>query len=244
MRVRVIDYETTGFDDDANAEVIEVGYVDLDTETLQIVGWDSCMAAPEKRQIGPDTMAVHHITNREVADRGVSRPEMWSRLMNDLLDDLPKGNLVLAAHNANFEQAFTPGADMFRWICTAKCARVLWPDAPSYKNQVLRYWLGVDDLVELFDRAVAMPPHRALPDAYVTSFLLREMLRIKSVDELVEISRWPALLRDVNFGKHRGSTFKDLPSGYLEWILGADFDEDTRFTARYWLKKRKETEAA
>ena len=49
-------------------------------------------------------------------------------------------------------------------ICTYKAALRLWPEAPGYSNQVLRYWLRPKDL----NPAVASGAHRALPDAYVT----------------------------------------------------------------------------
>jgi exodeoxyribonuclease X len=75
-----------------------------------------------------------------------------------------------------------------------------------------------------------------MPDAYVTAFLLRECLRKKTVDELIEISSRPALLTKVSFGKHRGIAWKSVDRGYLQWILKqGDMDENVLFTARYWL---------
>ncbi len=84
-----------------------------------------------------------------------------------------------------------------------------------------------------------MPSHRALPDAYVTAHLLRRLLDERTVDQLLTISRYPALLRKMNFGKHKGMSFADAPADYLEWIRDkSDMNEDTKFTAKYWLQKR------
>ena len=100
--------------------------------------------------------------------------------------------LALAAHRADFEQQFctpalTRGAD---WICTWKCALRLWPDCPSFSNQVLRYWRKPDGI----EHERGLPAHRAFPDAYVTAFHLRDMLNEASVAQLIEWSNLPGLL--------------------------------------------------
>lgn len=127
-----------------------------------------------------------------------------------------------------------------KWICTFKCALRLWPDAPSHSNQALRYWL---DPVGL-DRAIASRSHRALPDAYVTAFLLREMLREATVEQLVAWTREPALLTKIAFGKHRGKRWAEVDAGFLRWILTKDFDEDVLLTARAELARRETADAA
>lgn len=228
---RVIDYETTGTPEDEHAEVIELGRIDVDLITLKVGNPWTAFAKPVG-PIPPVTKAVHHITERDV-DTAPPIGQLWSQFWAGMG---PKD--VCVAHNAKFEQHFHHGNGR-PWICTYKCARVLWPDAPGHSNHALRYWLGIDDLVELFSPDLAMPPHRALPDAYVTAFLLREMLRARTVDELINISKFPALLKTLTFGKHKGTTYADAPSDYLEWIVHkSDLDEDTKFSARYWLKRR------
>ena len=227
---RVIDYETTGTPDDESAEVIELGRIDVDLETLNVGNAWSALARPNG-PIPAITKAVHHITEAEVADAPPA-----AHLWRPFFDGCGPRD-ILAAHNADFERHFHHGNDR-PWICTYKCARVVWPDAPAHGNQVLRYWLDIDD-AQAFDPAAAMPPHRALPDAYVTAFILRELLRHKTADELVEISKWPALLRRLTFGKHKGMLYEEAPLDYLEWIRDkSDLDRDTKFTARYWVKRR------
>jgi exodeoxyribonuclease X len=72
-----------------------------------------------------------------------------------------------------------------------------------------------------------------LPDAYVTAYLLREMLSRASIEDLVSWSQQPALLTTVAFGKHRGKKYKDVPDDYLEWMISkGDFDEDVMHTVR------------
>ncbi len=230
MKIRVIDYETTGTNEDADAEIIEAGSYDLSQSESgawsigRPVRW---LVRPSK-PIPPVAQAVHHISDADVAEAPALR---------DVIDDFLDGADICAAHNARFEEHFTPHKGL-RWICTYKSALVVWPDAPGHGNQVLRYWLGVDT-DQGFDYAKSMPSHRATPDAYVTAFILRRLLAERTVDQLLTISRYPALLRVMNFGKHKGMAFADAPADYLEWIRDkSDLNEDTKFTAKYWLQKR------
>lgn len=229
--IRVIDYETTGTQDDAGAEIIEIGCYDLSQHSDNgqwLIGRPVQSLIKPSKPIPPQARAIHHISDADV----VNQPQL-----RDMLDQVFDGADILAAHNAKFEEHFTPYKGL-RWICTYKCALIVWPDAPGHSNQCLRYWLLIDD-IEDFDGDRSMPPHRALPDAYVTAHILRRLLAEKTVEELLTISQYPALKRVMNFGKHRGTTFEDAPSDYLEWIRDkSDMDEDTKFSAKYWLQKR------
>lgn len=229
--IRVIDYETTGTNEEADAEIIEAGSYDL-VQDEEGGRWrvtrPVCWLVKPSKLIPPQARAVHHISDADVAN---------VPLLRDVIDDFLDGADICAAHNAKFEEHFTPHKGL-RWVCTYKCALVVWPDAPGHGNQALRYWLGLDD-GEDFVADRSMPPHRALPDAYVTAHLLRRLLAERSIDELLTISRYPALLRKMNFGKHKGMAFADAPTDYLEWIRDkSDMNEDTKFTAKYWLQKR------
>lgn len=225
--IRVVDYETTGTPEDQNAEIIEIGFCDLILPGKTIGGSWSSLVRPTG-PIPPQAKAVHHITEADVAEAPALR---------EVLDQLTDGaGDVFAAHNAQFEAHFTP-YDL-RWICTYKCARVVWPDAPGHSNQCLRYWLGIDE-DDQFSTSAAVPPHRAMPDAYVTAFILARLLRERTIEELLTISTYPALLKIMNFGKHKGTAFADAPTDYLEWIRDkSDLDADTKFSAKYWLQKR------
>lgn len=231
-RIRVLDFETTGTQEDADAEVIEMGRIDLDPATGLISNSWETFCRPQNG-IPPVTRAVHHITDAEVEPAPPAR-ECWDQLFADLGDGDP-----VCAHNNKFELAFVPPDYRDRpWICTYKVALVAWPDAPGHSNQVLRYWLGIDKLPD-FSPALAQPPHRALPDSYVTAFILRELLKFKTIPEMLTISSYPAVLRKVSFGKHRGQRYSEVPSDFLEWMLTTDMDEDRKFTARRELQIRR-----
>lgn len=225
-RLRVIDYETTGVPEDAGAEVVELAYVDVDPDALAVTGKWQSFAKPVG-PIPPQVKAVHHILEDDVAGAPAIR-ELWPLLFQGC-----GPHDILVAHNASFEQHFHKG-DGRAWIDTYKCALVVWPDAPAHSNQVLRYWLNLDHHKE-FDRVAAMPPHRALPDAYVTAHILLQLLHEITIDEMLRISVEPALLRRIGFGKHKGMLFSEAPVDYLRWIVDkAEFDPDVTATARYW----------
>jgi exodeoxyribonuclease X len=121
-------------------------------------------------------------------------------------------------------------------LCTLRAARRLFPDAPSHKNQVLRYHLGLGLPPDLG------PSHRALSDAVVTAALLARMLRETTLKELLAVQSRPVLLGVVTVGpaKMRGRPWSEVDVGLLRWFLapGRDFDEDVRHTAQHWLQRR------
>lgn len=223
---RVIDYETTDLPEAENAEIIEAARIDVDVGTKAIMAetaWRS-FAFP-RGSISPVAQAAHHIIEADLIEAPTMR-DLWETFLGGELD-------VLVAHKADFERHFTPETGK-PWIDTYKVARVVWPDAPTHSNQGLRYWLKLE-----IDRAQASPPHRALPDCYVTAHLLIRLLAEKTPEEMTHISKYPALLKIMNFGKHKGMTFEAAPLDYLAWIRDkSDMDEDTKFTAKYWFSKR------
>ncbi len=220
MRILVIDLETTGLDP-KDAGIVEVGGVELDgilsaQASLQTLVDPGC-------PIPPEASAVHHITDGDLI-HAVSREGVIKELENfDLY----------VAHNARFEASFLP--ELGPWLCTYKAALRLWPEAPSHSLQVLRYWLG---MIEIRGLRKDSPMHRALPDAQVTVEVLRELAKGTSLREMRSWTLEPALLPRFMFGKWAKKPLADVPSGYLNWILKQDFDEDVRHTADHELKRR------
>jgi exodeoxyribonuclease X len=232
MLLRVIDIETTGME--PPTEIIELGRVDVISERD---GWhiDRSMARLYRpiNGIPPETMAIHHITENDFdADTPICSEELLRKAIWG--GDQPD---VLVAHNSEFEQKFITEAatDALPWLCTYKVALHVWPDAPKHSNQVLRYWRGLQ-----LDAAEAMPPHRAGPDAWVTAHLLTELLKVSTVEQMIEWTNQPRQLPTIPFGKHRGSSWLDLPIDYLQWIVSqTDMDHDVVWCARQELERRK-----
>lgn len=227
--IRIVDLETTGLKP-PEAAVCEIGWSDLHEGRIR---HPTAYFVQPGHPIPPETSAIHHIVDADVRN-GIE----WDAALLLLLDPIPAEVGCLAAHNARFERQFITDemTGGLPFICTYKCGLRLWPDAPAHGNQVLRYWRGPAGL----DRETANLSHRAGPDAYVTAFLLREMLEVASVEQLVAWSTEPALLRKCNFGKHRGTLWADVPSDYLSWASRQDMDEDTAFTIRHEMQRRRQ----
>lgn len=232
MLLRLVDMETTGLP--PNAAVCEVGWCDVTGTVVDptsgltqwVVGEPRSLLVNPGRTIPPEAMAVHHIRDRDVADA----PPIAQGFMS-LTNGSPD---AFVAHNASFEQAFFAGG-WTPWICTLKAGRRLWPDAPSHTNSVLRYWLGLE-----LDDELAMPPHRAGPDAYVTAHILVKALEHATVSDLISWTRQPSILPRVTFGKHRGTEWGKVPLDYLEWCVRQnDMDPDVKATAKHHLQLRR-----
>ncbi|MDO6414132.1 3'-5' exonuclease [Sphingomonas sp. BIUV-7] len=230
-RLRVIDLETTGSRPPAHA-VCEIGWQDVvrnDDGRWFVSSERGARFVNPGRPIPPVTMAIHHIIDSDVAGAPFWRDVAPSILRPD------GGSLALAAHRASFEQRFcTPSlSGGARWVCTWKCALRLWPDSPSFSNQVLRYWRMPEGL----DRETGLPVHRAMPDAYVTAHHLRDLLNETSLDQLLAWSDEPGLLPRVPSGPERGRYWADLEDDILK-RFASDRDEDIRFSAETEWRRR------
>ncbi len=222
--VRVVDLETTGSRPPAHG-VCEIGWQDVvegADGVWRIGGGQGHTLVDPGRAIPAVTQAIHHIIDADV----VGAP-MWADAAPPVLKPAIRP-LALAAHRASFEKRFctpelTGGAD---WICTWKSALRLWPDSPSFSNQVLRYWRKPAGL----DRARGLPVHRAYPDAYVTAHHLRDQLNEVGPERLIAWEREPGLLPRVPFGPDRGMDFAELSDDTLA-RLSDDRNEDVRFSA-------------
>jgi exodeoxyribonuclease X len=230
--IRVVDLETTGPAPPAHG-VCEIGWQDValgEDGRWELHGEGGSRLVNPGRQIPPITQAIHHILDEQVADA-----PYWHDVARAVLDPWPR-RVALAAHRATAELEFctpalTRNAD---WVCTWKCAMRLWPDCPSFSNQVLRYWRKPHGI----EHERGLPAHRAYPDAYVTAFHLRDMLNEASLAQLIEWSNLPGLLPRVRQGPDRGKDWREIEDESLARFLG-DRDIDVRFTAESELARRR-----
>ncbi|MEB2846662.1 exonuclease domain-containing protein [Endobacterium cereale] len=230
-RVRVIDLETGGNGSD---NVCEIGWQDVvldENAAWQVTEERGAILVNPGRPMSPDTMAVHHILDEQVADA-----PYWKEIAATVLR--PPGRLdALAAHRAAFEQRycrprFTGGTP---WICTWKSALRVWPDLPRFSNQMLRYQRMPAGLVH----EIGLPAHRAMPDAYVTAHHLRDLLNQTSLEQLLTWSKEPGLLPRVPSGPDRGKGWDRIETSVLAG-LSRDRDQDIRFSAQTELSRRGE----
>ncbi len=218
--IKVIDVETTGVDPEQDA-VVEIASIDINA-----VGFTNpvnLLVNPQKI-IPPTASAIHGIIDEDVTNQPV-----FSESVKQF-----EGADYYVAHNAKFDSQFLP---FDNWICTMKCAARVWPDAPGYSNQVLRYWRGLVDPLGI-DRNT-INPHRAISDVYVTGALFLDLQSFATLEQMIEWSQQPMLIHTVTFGKHRGQKLSEVPADYLQWVTRSDFDEDVKWNASEELKRRQ-----
>ncbi len=168
MRYAVIDVETTGFCA-RNDRVVEAACVHVDNGEIAAT-W-ATLVNPG-RSIPQYATRVHGITDADVANA----PPF--EFVQRKLFERCAGALVVA-HNAAFDLSFLPMLATVPSLCTLRLARRRFPNAPNHKNQTLRGYLAVDDLLRTrtpFPYEPDSAPHRALADALVTAGILLRCL--------------------------------------------------------------------
>jgi exodeoxyribonuclease X len=248
--IRVIDLETTCLappDGDTSKGVCEIGWCDVVVYTT-IDGWvvdneiGSTLCDPGT-PFTPENSAIHHIIERDVEGQGQFLDHAMRVFHPRYRKPFAEFEIVaLAAHNAKFEAQWVR-EDLrggLPLICTYKTALRHWPQAPKHTNQVLRYWRNPVGL----NRALAHLAHRAGPDAYVTAFLLRDMLNDGvTLEQMIEWTKEPALSMRCYIGAWRGKLWSEVDYGFLTWVLSKDFDEDIKHSVNYEIKRRRDEAA-
>lgn len=192
--------------------------------------------------------SITHITNKAVADKPIFADSPMKQELTALLT-----SHILVAHNAKFDIAILMAEDLSvpRFICTLRLARHLDEEAlvPEYNLQFLRYY---------FDLEVNGSAHDAEGDVLVTEALFhwqwgkfkeRNLEDEEIVNQMLNISSQPSLIRKMPFGKYKDKKMEEIANldrNYLDWLYrqkkeDGEQDEDWLYTLEYylaWPKKR------
>lgn len=201
---------------------------------------------PENK-IPPEASAVHHITNKMVADKPSFKESADYEKIKTLFEN---ENTIAVAHNALFDIAMfkKEGIEIKNFICTLRTARALDPEEKieRYNLQYLRYLLEIE---------VEAQAHDALGDVLVLEQLFARLKKKiiesenlseeEAINKMLEISSRPSLIRTIRFGKHAGKKLEEIiktDRGYLEWLYSEKLkeespDEDWIYTLEFYLKK-------
>lgn len=230
-----LDTETTGLDLDKD-RLIQLSYKYDGVMNTQLF-------KPEL-PISFGAMSIHHITEKMVKNKssfshgeGGGRSDMWKEL-EGLIN---YHGVPLVAHNAQFDVKMLENEQLkpVNVICTLKIARHLDEEClmESHRLQYLRYYFGLE---------VEAKAHDAEGDVIVLEAVFNELCKDLTLEQMLEISSKPSLIRKFVFGKFNGELLKDvvkIERGYLEWLLGEKQkenkpeDEDWIYTLEYYLGK-------
>lgn len=247
--IRVIDFETSDLPE-KGGKIIEIGTTDLQlilNEKAEKIGIifpkDSTSfrcGLPEGVKIDNAAKATHGIWENEL-------PGSWTKCHSTDLECLTQCEQATTrkydyfiAHNSKFEE------DMFKaygvtpppFICTMKVARRVWPRADKHTLPFLRYH---GDLEKGKRDERCDPSHSAGPDTWLTSLLLHEFLFHfhLSLEEMHAFTLQPEFHAFCPIGKYKGREWRDVDSGYLNWILKTpDMEEGIKEAARLELNLR------
>lgn len=198
-------------------------------------------------KIPPEASAVHHITNKMVADKQSFKESPEYEKIKNLFEN---ENSIVVAHNAKFDIAIIQKENINpkNVICTLRVARALDKEnkIPQHKLQFLRYYLNIE---------IEATAHDALGDVLVLEKLFERLFnKIKeennfndeeTLKNMIEVSSRPSLMYSFSFGKHIGKTIADVAKidpGYLKWFLDTKErdnpeDEDWIYTLKHYLNK-------
>lgn len=144
MREIIFDTETTGLDSSMD-RIIEIGAVEL--ENRFVTGRNfHVYINPEGREVHPEALAVHGISNEQLADK-----PKFSEIVHDWLDFIEGATLI--AHNAGFDVGFFdvefarlgfPRTDPERVVDSLSLARRRHPMGPNSLDALCKRY-GIDN---------------------------------------------------------------------------------------------------
>lgn len=204
-----------------------------------------------------EAMAVHHVTEKMVADKqsfDLSLPKKNLQLLS-------AQGAILVAHNAKYDMGMLAkeGITFPRYIDTLKVARHIDTDGrfANHQLQYLRYFYGLE---------VEATAHDAFGDILVLEQVFWKLYREVAAKDfpatlpsdpvmdgiimhMVKISAAPSLLTHIRFGKMKDkpdeeqliATIAKKDRGYLEWLLEQkkakpEGEEDWIYTLEHYLK--------
>ena len=178
--------------------------------------------------ISIESMAVHHITERMVADKAEFKN---ADIYNSVKDLLEGQSTVLIAHNAPFDMAMLKKEDIVptHFIDTLKLIRHFDPNMKIKRHnlQFLRYFLKIDE-----DITTEIQAHDAKSDVIILELLFDRLYKKaqnlyhlndeeETIDKLVELSTKPAFIGKFAFGKYVGQQVEDvvkIDPQYINWL--------------------------
>jgi len=262
-RIIFFDTETTGSGEDD--EIIEIGSIVEDINGKLIDHFDELCSS--SKLIHPDAMATHGIRNEDIQGKQNFKDSNFY----SYLQELNNQDNYLVAHNLPFDLAkleYYGFNAKIKLIDTLQCAKHLFElgetlgayeyELPNYKLQTFRYILfsKEDEVAEASKFNLEIKAHSALSDVVILKMFFNELIkRVKEdnkkdiLDNLVELTKKPVLIKQFSFGKYKGKKISDVlenDRGYLEWLYkdikkkksaGESVDNNMFGTLKHYLER-------
>lgn len=205
MTAYILDTET---DAKNNPKVIQLAYLNLDTQAEFMAYYHS------GRKICPATMAVHHISDDDVADKPLFDPKTLPNMA------------YMIGHNIDYDWKAVNEPSCKR-ICTLALARSLFPEWSGFSQGACVYHI----LPAAQAKKLTKDAHDALADVKANLVLYQHICKTLNVAENDYEAVWQAseaarIPKTMPFGKHRGTPMNELPASYINWALNNLTDID------------------
>lgn len=206
VRVLVLDTETSGLK--APIGVCEIGFIELNPDTLEEIGRHRSLIDPEQH-ISASASGIHRITDDMVQD-APTLSEFFEVVMENQFSD---ANVLMIAHNSDFDYPLVKDyLGKSKPLCTLKLARRIYTDVEDHKLATLKYEFGLGK---------GGVSHSAEADVEDCADLLRKIVKDTGMGlaELMDFQYKPRVIDIMPFSKdHKGKPLKDVPKSFWVWL--------------------------
>lgn len=212
-RAMVLDVESTGISDDAQAT--ELGWCDVHfDENGQLQPWGKAFVQRCKPEIPISfgSMAVSHIYEDELINEPSHR-DVINHVVNDSVT-------YVIGHNIDYDMKVIGNAGQnrqYKRICSLAIAQACYPFDTDHKLLAMSHMLDYD-----FARKHAKNAHNAKFDVMFCVRILRIMCmnnNITNMEQLYQFSEFCRIPQYMRFGKHKGMAVDDVPLSYKRYLL-------------------------
>ncbi|MCK9272207.1 3'-5' exonuclease [Candidatus Gracilibacteria bacterium] len=244
MNLTFIDTETTGIQE--QDVIIQLGFInEIDSKIVHEV---NSFFNNGTVKISLISKATHGIMENDIKDFPIFSPQVPEyKLLEQIKDDT-----IFVGHNVQFDIGMLTkvGLQINKFIDTLQITKHLLQDQEeefenTYRLDVLKFYF--------MEKGITFPnlkAHDAMSDVLVMKqifkyffSLIKEKFSLSSdseiITKMIELTNSPILLKKINFGKYKGTTFAEIAKNdrnYLEWLGKNSDDENVRFTCGRYLR--------
>ncbi len=238
-KVIIFDTETTGFEE--KDKIIQIGAIIVDTNNKEYYEkFDELFSADIPIKI--EAMEIHGIRNEHIKNK----PKFKDSKFWNILNKLNSNENYLVAHNLDFDLSMLKKYgfnNKFKLIDTLQCSKHIFEineqitsiyKLSNYRLQAFRYLLLTknEENEEANKCGVEIKKHNAIGDVIILKLFLRKLYikvqkkyklnGIKNIlDKLVDLTKEPAKIKILNFGKYKGkgigAIYQENPN-YIKWL--------------------------
>jgi len=216
MKLLFLDTETTGLG--VNDRIIQISYSFDEKIFTEFIN--------PGIEIPPDSSCIHGITYEDIKSAPFFKDSKSYTFLQNIND------FVVVGHNIQFdlEMLYKEGIKASKYIDTLQITRHFYPELKQYKLQYLRYYFPLKTKETII-------PHSSEGDVIVLKLLFNKLYeKNQNIEKLIELSKTPALMKYIPFGKYKGLEFQEVlkkDKRYFAWMERTFGDKNMIYTISY-----------